>query len=193
MDRPWQIAGKDMGGGVTSYRMLASSVQAQASREQAEFRFAFGQFHLMAFGSARIVSIDRIVNPRLEQRYHATRRRFLANNKPGSELWVFHGTGNKQNQADIVVNGFKVGGQNGHPISNGAVFGQGVYTDLKARSAVSYGQGAKSVILCKGLEGQKDRDDKGRNGGDSWRPSGRDWAVFRHSQQVLPMYVLHFQ
>jgi len=43
---------------------------------------------------------------------------------------VFHGTA-ASNVQSICSGGFKVGGQDGHPVVNGVAFGQGVYTDRK--------------------------------------------------------------
>ena len=102
------------------------------------------------------------------------------------EMMVFHVTGTENIQS-ICLESFKVGGQD-VAITNGAAYGQGVYTAKGQRTPMcTYGRG-EAVILCKALP-CKISNNVGE--GDSWAPN-EDWLAFKKAKQLLPVYVLHF-
>ena len=74
------------------------------------------------------------------------------------------------------------------PSANGAHYGQGVYTATTAGCACKFGPGG--VILSRALQGAvgASHTDTAAN---SWTGSG-NIAVFRESEQLLPVCVVHF-
>ena len=139
-----------------------------------------------------IVSVDYYGYERsaLQTSYDAQRALFVQANKPDNEIWVFHGTKTQQAIESIMTGGFKVGGQNGHPVACGTAYGQGVYSATGPDTPMGYGSATKAVILAKALPGAC-RGAHQNGGGDSWKPKG-DWCIFAKRDQVLPCFVIHF-
>ena len=57
--------------------------------------------------------------------------------KPIDQQWVFHGTAPEKVHS-ICAEGFKVGGEGGVAITNGAVHGHGVYTAKGPKTPMGY-------------------------------------------------------
>ena len=110
-------------------------------------------------------------------------------------FWVFHGCPTSEGTRSICTSGFKIGGQDGHPISIGAAHGQGVYTATGPSTPMGYGSKSRSVILCNALVGSEGDCKKG----DHWRPMPNgDWMIFRicssHSVTALsPLTAKNFK
>jgi len=70
-----------------------------------------------------------------------------------------------------------------------------VYSATGPGTPMGYAGNCNKVILAQGLQGrfqnvgnaQQDRN------ADSWRGGGQDWCIFRAGEQLLPVYVVHFQ
>ena len=102
-------------------------------------------------------------------------------------IWVFHGTRNEASIDSIMKSGFKIGGQDGHPVAVGSAHGHGVYTSTRPDDPMQYGHQTQAVILSKALPGQVGA----RGSSDSWKPN-QDWHIFATKEQVLPCYVVRF-
>ena len=163
---------------------------SQNTRDLIEYNMAYGQF-LRLIQAGRLVTVTQVdvyENQRLRDCYNHTRSQLSGSGRSCEEIWVFHGT-SAENVAAIMLNGFQAGGSEGVPIVNGAVFGNGIYTAKGPDTPMSYGSGARQVILARALRGRCGRDSTG--GDDSWEPKG-DWVVFRKGEQLLPVFVVHF-
>ena len=115
------------------------------------------------------------------------------------QILVFHGTPKLESAFSIVQEGFRIGGQEG----SGALFGQGVYSDIDPTEPLVYGKD-KVVVMCRGLVGKQYRhhdppegerlnldNSFHEEGFDSWLPT-KKWRVFKTSEQLLPEYVIEF-
>jgi hypothetical protein len=91
------------------------------------------------------------------------------------------------------VGGKKYNGK-AFPVANGTAYGQGVYSATGPDTPMSYSRaGNQSIILAMALKG-KFAPSKAR-GLDSWSngSAGSDWLIFADDEQVLPVYVVHYQ
>ena len=100
---------------------------------------------------------------------------------------MFHGTAAAQ---EIFNRGFLIGGQH-TTVTHGTAYGQGVYTSTVPNTPWQYG-GMKIVMLARALfvtTGKTAQDDC-----DMWIPDATSptWRIFRHVDQLLPMYALHW-
>jgi hypothetical protein len=171
------------------------------TREVREYNMAFGQCLRLHSGPGsgflNITGVDVYENAPLAARFARERGRLLRAGAPVGETWVFHGTGTADNVVSIMCDGFKVGGStDGIPIVNGAVHGKGVYTAKGPNTPMSYGRRTGQVILARALQGRRGAVAPPLGGGglagpDSWEPTG-DWVVFRGGEQLLPVYVVHY-
>ena len=168
--------------------LVADKLSSKDSRELEEFTFAHGHYARLLGGKIQVVKqIDVYDSPEVDAKYEAKKEEFRQAGKSTDAFWVFHGCPTVEGTRSICTGGFKVGGQDGHPISNGAACGQGVYSATGPGTPMGYGQGSHSVILCKALIGESGPQGQG----DHWKPNG-DWMIFRTAAQVLPKYVVHF-
>ena len=190
-------------GGMSSRRTPAAQVGQKIelkSRKEAVAPDAFLASHydractqfreMIGNTAANIVQVDYYgyEHSRMQTLYGKTKSRFCAKGKT-DEVWVFHGTTPQPNIESIMTGGFKVGGQDGHPIANGAAFGQGVYSATGLATPMQYGGATKAVILAMALPGVS--RGQHQSNGDSWRPKG-DWYIFAKHEQVLPCYVVRY-
>ena len=134
-----------------------------------------------------VQQIDVYDSPEVDAKYKAKKEEFRSSDKSTDALWVFHGCPTAEGTKAICTGGFKVGGQEAHPISNGAACGQGVYSATGPNTPMGYGSSSSSVILCKALVGKLGEQERG----DHWKPNG-DWIIFKTAAQLLPKYVVHF-
>eukprot|EP00658_Telonema_sp_P-2_P059095 TRINITY_DN4779_c0_g1_i1.p1 TRINITY_DN4779_c0_g1~~TRINITY_DN4779_c0_g1_i1.p1 ORF type:complete len:856 (+),score=115.95 TRINITY_DN4779_c0_g1_i1:214-2781(+) len=171
-------------------RMIkAADVTAQDSKELREFYFATGQYMRLLGSSAEPVTrVDVYESASVRAKFNAKREQFVKEGKSKEAIWVFHGTDKPENVPKICMDGFKIGGQDGHAITHGDVHGQGVYTAKGPQTPVGYASSTNQVILCLALPGAQGE----RGLGDSWLPRGDDWVVFKSSEQLLPTYVVHY-
>ena len=131
-------------------------------------------------------------------RYEDCKQRFKAEGRSTQERWVFHGTPREEWALSIMAEGFRVGGQNGHPIKNGDVHGQGVYTDQSPSTATKYGKFVVLSLAVPGKELAHAPTDPNRHTQDydSWHPSSipqKMWNVFKSADQLLPLYVVYMK
>ena len=127
-------------------------------------------------------------NSQMQAAFTAKKAEFRSAGKDDGEIWVFHGTGNEANIDSIMKGGFKIGGQDGHHVTNGTAWGQGIYTSTTPDDPKGYGGQTRAVILSKALPGEVGAP--GRS--DSWNPR-QDWQIFATQAQVLPCYVVRFK
>ena len=198
--KPWSISGLALrdGSGGMKYEIYRKNLTDGAdTREQDEFNFAFAQM-LRLFGcqaeGKQIPQIERVVVyevPLVATVYASKKQAMLGRQShPGQdcrELWVFHGTAEKNIEA-IMTTGFKVGGEGLIPIANGDAHGRGIYTASGPDTPMDYSQRGgrtKAVILSKMLEGTKGVKERG----DCWASKG-DWLICKTGEQLLPKYVI---
>jgi len=167
--------------------LKAADIGSHDSRELREFNMAAAQYMRLLRTGKEVSQVDVYENPAVQAKFQAKEEEFRTAGKPTQPVWVFHGTPNSDNIPKICSGGFLVGGQDGHPIQNGAAHGQGVYTAKGPGTPMGYAQGTSAVILClslPGITGAQGTD-------DSWAPNG-DWMIFKTSGQVWPRYVVHY-
>jgi hypothetical protein len=193
----------DLGNGAFMRRLTFPDAagRAQYTRDNEEIKRCMGQAMMLStkftYASAKV--IDWVTNPAALARFQAFKEQLRTNGKPTNEEWVFHGTPRLEYAESIVKDTFKIGGVDGHPVSNGKVWGQAVYSDVDPSTPAQYG---KWVVLCKALPGA--RTPIGRDkantadpcpGFDSWHPTSsadiNTWRMFRKTDQLLPVYIIH--
>jgi hypothetical protein len=141
-------------------------------------------------------SIDLIINPAAAARFNSCKAQLKAAGKPTNIMWVFHGTPKLEHAESIVKDAFKIGGVNGHPVSNGKVWGHAIYSDVKPDTPKAYGH---FVLLCQALPGSHTKISKQHvndpcPGYDSWEPDTKPtWRLFRKNEQLLPKYIIHLK
>jgi len=107
---------------------------------------SFGAFLALA---ARSSKADVYASPDVQSAYEKKESQFSTSWNPMEEMRVSHATGT-ENVLSICLESFKVGGQD-VAITNGAAYGQGVYTAKGPRTPMcTYGRG-EALILCKAL------------------------------------------
>ena len=106
--------------------------------------------------------------------------------------------GDQDTVGPLTQYGFKVGGKTydgkKFPVANGTQYGQGVYSATGPNTPMSYSRdGNNSIILAMALKGKFAPSQAA--GLDSWsNGSARsDWLIFADDEQVLPVYVVHYQ
>ena len=191
-----------LAGGALMYAVTAAAVASGAdNRDTTEFNMACAHFgRLTGKAHSAVRQVDVYLNPRLEERFRQMKDALRYERKRASgATWVFHGS-TEANIRKIMVEGFRVGGKDGHPVANASKYGHGVYTanGQSASTALAYSEhgGCKQVILAKGLEGSSGSSatDVDKADGlvvDSWRPKDH-WIVFADGTLLLPCYVVHY-
>jgi len=117
------------------------------------FRIAESKFYQSVIArNTPIKNVAVIYNENLFKKF--TEEREVVTFETGQAIntfYTFHGSGNYDAIKSICVNGFRVGGQDGVAIRNGAVHGNGVYSSYYATVAQGYA-GVKCVLLCEVLD-----------------------------------------
>ena len=186
-DGTWDEHGQKIDKYTTKY-VCVSNKKGEDTLGNKHFSIASTQFEKYIQGKI-VHKVEYWENRKLVHRFQQKRRQFHADGKSTKTLQVFHGCPDDV-IPKIMQGGFLIGGKKGHKATNGTVHGQGVYTATGVDTGISYGRGIKKLILCKALIGaQVGIHEDG--GGDSWKPRA-DWVVFKTSEQLLPMYVVHF-
>lgn len=170
-------------------RLVYNEVEGPSAEDNALFAQAHSHFVQLfrepgGMSTPRVLSVEFLHDRRAMSRFLAAQAKLAEGEKP---IWVFHGT-TKAN--DIAGGGFEVGGQSVPP-ANGSLHGRGVYTARGANMPLQYGYG-QTVILALALPGRESQTGADDGTCDSWRPQ-HDWHVFRHGDQLLPVYILHFK
>jgi len=167
----------------------------EVTRETYEFYFVQGLVNdKCSIANLRITAVRKYESPAVQSRFFALKETFK--NTPGcntDEAWVFHGT--LANTEDIMKDGLMVGGID-TDVKNGRRYGLGVYTSINANVPIQYGSvrcsdGSfshfkGSVILCRGLSGNREKDIVVPD-------DQKDYIIFRRSEQLLPQYVIDFE
>eukprot|EP01043_Picozoa_sp_COSAG02_P052745 COSAG02_NODE_5730_length_4084_cov_2.138269_2_plen_898_part_00 len=193
----WLAEPEDLGNGVYKYSLSHAGEGVSDSLDAHHFGLAFTQYGALLQGSAqKVTRVEFYENPGLSAKFEATRRKFELAGKDTKPVWVFHGS-KKENIPKIMEGGFRVGGKtyNGtiFPVANGTAYGQGVYTATGPKTPMGYSRGDSSIILAKALKGNFKPSKV--DGLDSWSngSAGSDWLIFADDEQVLPVYVVHYQ
>ena len=186
-DGTWDEHGQKIDKYTTRY-VCVSNKKGEDTLGNKHFSIASTQFEKYIQGKI-VHKVEYWENRKLVHRFQQKRRQFHADDKSTKTLQVFHGCPDDI-IPKIMQGGFLVGGKKGHKATNGTVHGQGVYTATGVDTGISYGRGIKKLILCKALIGSQIGIHED-GGGDSWKPRA-DWVVFKTSEQLLPMYVVHF-
>jgi hypothetical protein len=150
--------------------------------------------HLKALGGkANPTLVEYWENEPLANRFHAAQMRLAQHaGAETTKVWVFHGTKDEV-VPQIMQHGFKVGGEGDVKVANGSAYGQGVYSATGPGTPMGYVKGRKMIIIAKGLKGRFQDTERGGANADSWRgPRGREWCIFRSGDQLLPVYVVHY-
>jgi len=132
----------------------------------------------------KVTKVTYVVNSYLSKRYLDLQKEYMEQGIPIEEVLVFHGTV-KSIIASIVKYGFKVGGQNGHPIVHGALFGPGIYTSKDGSSPAQFSYD-KCIVACLGLPGAS-----GVNHSIPFQHG--NWIIFKSAEQLLPCYIIYFE
>jgi hypothetical protein len=88
------------------------------------------------FRFADVKVVDVIGNPAATGRFEAKKEDFRSAGKTFREAWVFHGTPRLLNGEAIAKSSFKTGGVGNQAVTHGAVWGQGVYTDVNPATPI---------------------------------------------------------
>merc|ERR1711934_1111487 len=97
---------------------------SQESKELHEFNMAACQYmRLLGNGAKQVTQVDVYESPNLINKFDQKEAEFKAAGKDTRKIWVFHGTPQSENVPKICTGGFRVGGQDGHPVVNGAAHG----------------------------------------------------------------------
>eukprot|EP00051_Salpingoeca_urceolata_P005684 m.75835 g.75835 ORF g.75835 m.75835 type:complete len:590 (+) comp14495_c1_seq3:333-2102(+) len=182
-----QKPGQHVAPGVVKHTLRHQGERAQSTMTYESYHFnqAVAQCTLMTKRKVNVTHVDCYENPALVRKFDDTATKL----GDDEEVWVFHGT-SSDSVPSIMQNGFLVGGD-GVAIKNGAAFGRGVYTATGPDTPMGYaGSQSRQIILARARRG-KCIGGHQRFGGDSWVPK-ENWLVLAKSQQVLPVYVIHY-
>eukprot|EP00039_Didymoeca_costata_P033242 m.41482 g.41482 ORF g.41482 m.41482 type:complete len:648 (+) comp9771_c0_seq1:75-2018(+) len=189
----WTVSPTVLADGVLRYRVV--DTREEASRASDEYNKACHQFMKMMgqHRQLKVSHVDVYENQNTRRIFKETEQEFQQEGK-GSLIWAFHGT-SEENIETIMKEGFKVGGKE-VKIANGKAYGTGVYTATGPDTPMAYGKATPGkvcgVILLKCLPGNKGPPEQ-RKSLDSWVPaSKKDWLIFKHPRQLLPVYVVWF-
>jgi hypothetical protein len=196
---PWLTACTTISPGVRKYSITTADLGSTVCRDMKEFYMASAHFsRLVGRQQTSVHTVDIYESNATAQQFAAAKEAFAHAGKPTEETWIFHGT-SLANVVPIMSTGFKIGGQDGHPIVSGASYGQGLYSATGPAAPMGYAQNAGCVILARALPGRQ-LTGQGCNGGrgtedyDSWTPSGQpDWLILGTKAQILPCYVVHYR
>lgn len=168
-------------GSLKVYVLESTATDSCVGRETQEFNIAAGHFSRLLNKLPSCVTKVEVLeyeeNSPVLQRYY--QRKFGYAQELQEETWVFHGSAAIQK---IAEEGFKVGGQDGIRIKNGAAHGNGVYTAKGPNIPMGYSKETKAVIFARGIKGKPE---------DHVAPNG-DWIIFKAADQLLPCYIVHF-
>ena len=131
----------------------------------------------------QVTEVEFIKNLVLEEKFNQKKEEFRVSEVAVDQRFVFHGTG-RDAIDKIASEGFKIGGTEGVAIKTGALYGSGVYTAVNPDISLAYSRGCKMMLLSLAIRGKKDVH---YNDGAS-----ADVLVFRHVDQLLPRYVVHY-
>lgn len=134
-DSDWQVKPILLDGGrCLVYEISSQQAYNCVGKENSEFNQIVAQFSKLCQVDVRQVrevhKIEYSVDSPVLLAYHKKRQEFRSQSKPTKEILVFHGTGAEANFDSIASTGFKVGGQDGILVANGAAHGPGVYTAI---------------------------------------------------------------
>ncbi|KAJ3408538.1 hypothetical protein HDV05_004952 [Chytridiales sp. JEL 0842] len=138
-----------------------------------------------------VEKVEFVLNFETQRTFYATVEKFKAEQKPAKIETAYHGTP-QANVEKILTDGFKVGGQDGHPILNAAVYGNGVYLARSPATSLSYTRGAKCIFVNLVVLGETDTSHV-KPGIDTVDVSDKGILVAKRASQVLPCYVLYFR
>ncbi|KAJ3086564.1 hypothetical protein HK102_012902 [Quaeritorhiza haematococci] len=131
------------------------------------------------YSGSKVEKVEYVVNEQLHRSFTEKVEEYQSSGRSHKIEIAFHGTAQK-NIESILENGFRIGGQNGHPITHGTALGMGVYLGRKPQTSMVYTMGATSMIVVRVVV---------NHGVDHEDPNV---LVARTSAQVLPCYVVHF-
>ena len=198
---PWKKRAIPITGSDTTFHELENNRRmrtSEASRENHELQMALQKMIWLytTFDIGRVKKVFAYDSEAARARFKTCKDQFKAAGRSTRERWVFHGTATLANAHGIVKEGFKVGGQKGHTITNGAIYGEGVYTDQSPDTPTQFGN---FVVICLALPGKEIRGVQPNQrqhtlDHDSWYPQAQpEWTVFKRAEQLLPVYVVQLR
>ena len=177
--------------GGKKYVLKHGGASAVMTNDAVHFATAQTQYNTLCQGNAKkVTQVDYYYNPAVQQQYDACVQKFKQAGKDASPIWIFHGT-SAAVVPKIMESGFLVGGA-GTAVTNGSAYGIGVYSATGPGTPMGYAQGANMVILAMALKGKHATASSAVAGNDSWTPQA-DWMIFAKSEQLHPIYVVHYQ
>jgi len=171
----------------------------EGSEEVVHLRGAIERYSQLMRGHAYagVKQVDVYDSRSTREAFEGARRRFEGGGFT-AEQWVFHTVSDEPALRSLMCNGFQVGGADGGVAMAGS---EGVYvadgpSTPRHRRNVPASIGQEKIVLARVLLGRTQSRSLMRPATetdplDSWRPRD-DWVVFRQSDQLLPIYVLHF-
>ncbi|KAF5353805.1 hypothetical protein D9758_010587 [Tetrapyrgos nigripes] len=157
---------------------------------------------LQAEPSFKVKRLHWIVNYELEKRFENAREqlRNLLGEEP-KELMLFHGT--QERNIDLILKGgFRIGGMNGHPLTNGAACGHGIYLAKHGAMSMGYAVDGNRIFACRVLPGLTTKSmayssrlppstELGYEKYHSWTDDDSVYVV-RYTTLVLPCYMIEY-
>ncbi|KAF9032668.1 ADP-ribosylation [Hymenopellis radicata] len=163
-------------------------------------RFEPWKDKLKTFG-VKVKRFHWIVNYELEKRFEESRDilREICGEEP-QELQLFHGTA-PGNIDSILNTGFRIGGVGGHAIVNGTGQGYGVYLATDPNLSLGHASSASRIFACRVLPGRLTDSVQYTmtlpkipvGSGEFETFANRGVYVVRHTQLVLPCYMIEFE
>ena len=167
-----------------------------------QFTEACTQYMMLTQTPEKPQCVERWINNHLEQQFDSKKAKLRASGVSDDEIWIFHGTSSIEIATNIMKHGMLVAGVDIDPetnvrlpITNGARYGNGVYTSTRTDTPKMYARGG-AIILAKALRGDLQASPvqdygKPEDGKNAWRCNGKAaWMVFAETAQILPVYMI---
>jgi ubiquitin-protein ligase len=132
----------------------------------------------------QVTKVTYIINRYLTTRYLDCQKQYTESGISTEQVFVFHGT-EKLKISRIMRDGFKVGGENGHQITHGALYGKGIYTSRYGNTPAAFSYDM-CLVGCWGLPGIKGVH-------HSVPEAHPNWIIFHSPSQILPAFVVYFE
>ena len=165
------------------------------------YMYAENHFRRMAdktnLQSAKVSSIDIVINKNLEQKFEATRKMFQSRGIPDKEILAYHGT-SKVNIPSILNTNLQL------RFARRQAYGRGNYFSEFPATSLGYGDG---LLLCRILPGREFVDSSScdipsgynskkvlgmtTSGAAGVANASGEMIIIENSDQILPFFVIH--